>query len=67
MCRAVPDLGGSWQKKATNKFSTIKLPNGQFTHTGRDTLKELSRVHSPDSKRIDDSYDDGHGHLNLGI
>jgi hypothetical protein len=54
-------------KQATNKVSTIKLPNGQFTQTGRDKMKELFRVHSPDSKRIDVSYDDGHGHLNLGI
>jgi hypothetical protein len=54
-------------KQATNKVSTIKLPNGQFTQTGRDTLKELIRVHFPDSKLIDDSYDDGQGQLNLGI
>jgi hypothetical protein len=52
-------------KQATNKVSTIKLPNGQFTQMGRDTLKELIRVHFPDSKLIDDSYDDGQGQVNL--
>jgi hypothetical protein len=54
-------------KQATNKVSTIKLPNGQFTQMGRDTLKELVRVHFPDSKLIDESYDDGQGQVNLGI
>jgi hypothetical protein len=44
-------------KQGANKVSTIKLPNGQFTQTRRDTLKELVRVHFPDSKVIDDSYD----------
>jgi hypothetical protein len=34
---------------------------------GRDTLKELFSVHFPDSKLIDESYDDGQGQLNLGI
>jgi hypothetical protein len=53
-------------KQATNKVSTNKLPNGQFTQTGRDTQKELFRVHFPDSKLIDESYD-GQGQLNLGI
>jgi hypothetical protein len=47
--------------------STIKLPNCQFTQTGKDTLKELFGVHFPDSKLIDDSYDDGQGQQNLGI
>jgi hypothetical protein len=48
-------------KQATIKVSTIKLPNGQFTHTGKDTLNEMFRVHFPDSKLTDDSYDDGQG------
>jgi hypothetical protein len=43
------------------------IPNGQFTQTGRDTLKELVRVHFLDSKLIDHSYDVGQGQLNLGI
>jgi hypothetical protein len=54
-------------KQVTNKVSTIKLPNGQFTQTGKNTLEELFRVRFPDSKLIDDSYDDGQGQLNLGI
>jgi hypothetical protein len=33
----------------------------------RRTLKELFRVHFPDSKLIDDSYDNGQGQQNLGI
>jgi hypothetical protein len=53
-------------KQATNKFSTIKLPNGQHTQTGKETLKELFRLHFPDSKLIDDS-DDGQDQQNLGV
>jgi hypothetical protein len=47
--------------------STVKLPNGQQTETGEGTLKELFRVHFPDSELIDDSCDDEQGHQNLGI
>jgi hypothetical protein len=54
-------------KQATNRVRTVKLHNGQQTETGKETLKELFRVHFPDSKLIDDSYDDGHGQQNLGI
>jgi hypothetical protein len=54
-------------KQVTNKVSIVKLPNGQQTETGKETLKELFRVHFPDSKLIDDSYDDGQGQQNLGI
>jgi hypothetical protein len=53
-------------KQATNKVSTIKLPNGQHTQTGKETLKELFRVHFPDSNLIDDS-DDGQDQQNLGV
>jgi hypothetical protein len=52
-------------KQATNKVSTIKLPNGQHTQSGKETLKELFRVHFPDSKLIDDS--DGQDQQNLGV
>jgi hypothetical protein len=51
-------------KQATNKVSTIKLPDGKHTHTGNGTLKELFRVHFPDSKLTDDSGD--RGQQNLG-
>jgi hypothetical protein len=54
-------------KQATKKVSTIKLPNGQHTQSGKETLKELFRVYFPDSKLIDDSYNDGQGQQNLGI
>jgi hypothetical protein len=54
-------------KQATNKVSTIKLPNCQFTQTGKGTVKELFRVHFSASKLIDDSYDAEQGQLNLVI
>jgi hypothetical protein len=41
-------------KQATNKVSTIKLPSGQHSQTGKESLEERFRVHFPDSKRIDD-------------
>jgi hypothetical protein len=47
-------------------MSTIKLPDGEYTQTGKETLKELFRVHFPDSKWIYDS-DNGQGQQNLGI
>jgi hypothetical protein len=49
-------------KQATNRVSTVKLPNGQQNETGKVTLKKLFRVHFPD-----DSHDDGQGQQNLGI
>jgi hypothetical protein len=52
-------------KPATNKVSAVKLRNGQFTQTGKDTPKELFRAHFPDTNLTDDSYD-GQGQLNLG-
>jgi hypothetical protein len=52
-------------KQATNKISAIKLPDGQHTQTGKETLKELFRIHFPDSKLIDDSG--GDGQQNLGM
>jgi hypothetical protein len=55
------------KEQATNKDSTIKLPNFRFSKTETDTLKELFRVHFPDSNLIDDSYDDRQGQLNLDI
>jgi hypothetical protein len=53
-------------KQATNRVSTIKLPDGQYTQTGNGKLKELFRVHFPHSKLIEDS-DDGQDQQNLGI
>jgi hypothetical protein len=51
-------------KQATNKVSTIRLPNRQFTQMGKETLSELFRVHFPDSLLTDD-LDNGPGHQNL--
>jgi hypothetical protein len=49
-CQEINDVPGSARlmrimaKQATNKVSTIRLPNGQYTQTGRETLNELFRV-----------------------
>jgi hypothetical protein len=51
---------------ATNRVSTIKLPDGQYTQTGKGMLKDLFRTHFPDSKLIKD-LGDGQGQQNLGI
>jgi hypothetical protein len=53
-------------KQATNRVSTIKLPDDQYTQTEKETLKELFRVHPPGSKLTDDSGD-GQGQQNLGV
>jgi hypothetical protein len=53
-------------KQATSKVGTIKLPDGQYTKTGKGTLKELFGVHLPDSKLIDD-LGDREGQQNLGV
>jgi hypothetical protein len=47
-------------KQVTIRVSTIKLPDGQCTQAGRETLKALFRVHFPDSRFIEDS-DNGQG------
>jgi hypothetical protein len=52
-------------KQATNQVSTIKLPDGKHTQTGKETQNELFRVHFPDSKLIDDDFDVGRGQQNL--
>jgi hypothetical protein len=48
-------------KQATSRVSTVKRPNGHQTEMGKETLKELFRFHFPDSKLIDDSYNNGQG------
>jgi hypothetical protein len=53
-------------KWVTNRVSTIKLPDGQCTQTGGETLKELFKVHFPGSMLIDDSSD-GLGQQNLDV
>jgi hypothetical protein len=69
-CQGVADVPGSARlmkimaKQATNRVSTIKLPDGQCTQTGKETLEELFRVHFPESVLIDDSID-GQGQQNL--
>jgi hypothetical protein len=72
-CLEINDVPGSARlvrimaKQATSRVSTVKRPNGQQTEKGKETLKELFRVHFPDSKLIDDSYDNGQGQQNLDI
>jgi hypothetical protein len=51
----------------TKRVSPVKLPDGQHTQAGKETPKELFKVHFPDSKLIDDSHDDGQSQQNLGI
>jgi hypothetical protein len=53
-------------KQATNRVSTIKLPDGQCTQTGGETLEELSRGHFPDTTLVVDS-NDGQGQQSLAI
>jgi hypothetical protein len=71
-CQEISDIPGGARlmkimaKQATNKISTIKLPNCQHTQTGKETLKEVFRVHFPDSKLINES-DAGQDQQNLGV
>jgi hypothetical protein len=71
-CQEINDVPGgarltkNMAKQATNMVSTMNLPDGLHTQTGKETLEELFRVHFPDSKLIDES-DDGQGQQNLGI
>jgi hypothetical protein len=37
-------------KQTTRRVSTVKRPNDQQTETGKETPKELFRVHFPNSK-----------------
>jgi hypothetical protein len=53
-------------KQATDRVSTITLPNEQYTQTGKGTPKGLLRVNFPDYKLIKDS-DDGQSQQILGI
>jgi hypothetical protein len=50
----------------TDREITTKLPDGQYTQTGKETLKKLFRVHFPDSKLTDDS-NNGQGQQNLEV
>jgi hypothetical protein len=53
-------------KQETNRVSTFKLSDGQCTQTGGETLKEIFRVHFPDSILTDDS-NDRQGQQNLDV
>jgi hypothetical protein len=70
-CQEINDVPGGARlmkimaKQATNNVSTIKLPDGQYTETGKGRLEELFRVHFPDSKLTDD-LGDRQGQQNLG-
>jgi hypothetical protein len=70
-CQEINDLPGGARlinimaKQASNKVNTIKIPNGH-NQIGKETLKQLFRVHFPDSKWVDDSGD-GQDKQNLGI
>jgi hypothetical protein len=70
-CQQLNDVPGSARlmrimaNQANILVSTAKLPDGQHTETGKETLKEF-RAHFPHSKMTDDSYE-GEGQENLGI
>jgi hypothetical protein len=49
MHQTVPRLMQIMAKRATNKVSIIKLPDDQCTQTGVANLKDVFRVHSPDT------------------
>jgi hypothetical protein len=57
-CQEITDVPSSARltkimaQQATNRVSTIELPDGQCTQTGGETLRELFRVHFPDSTLI---------------
>jgi hypothetical protein len=53
-------------KTMAKQTSTVKLPDGQYTQSGKGTLKELFRVHFSDSKLTEDS-NDGQDRQILGI
>jgi hypothetical protein len=53
-------------KQTTNRASAIKLPHGQCTQTGGETLTELFTVHFQESMLTDDS-NDGQGQQNLVV
>jgi hypothetical protein len=52
-------------KQANNGVSLVKLPDGPYAQTGRQTLLELCRVSFPDS-RLSNGPKDGQGQSDLG-
>jgi hypothetical protein len=50
--------------QSANRVESIKLLNGQYTQTGKKTLRELYRVHSPGSAGEEVTLE-GHGQPNL--
>jgi hypothetical protein len=42
-------------KQATNRVSTIKLPDDQYTKTGGEIVRESFSVHFSDAMLIDES------------
>jgi thioesterase domain-containing protein len=61
-CQEITDVPDSARhmkimaKQATNRDAIIKLADGQCTQTGRETLKEIFRVHFPESMLTDNSH-----------
>jgi hypothetical protein len=39
--------------QSDNRVGSIKLPDGQYTQSGRQALKELHRVHFPKSAEVE--------------
>jgi hypothetical protein len=62
-CHEISDVPGCailvkfMAKQATNRVGSIKLPDGQYTQTEREALKELFRVYFPNAMLTNDSND----------
>jgi hypothetical protein len=68
--RGIEDVPGSARlmkimvKQANNRVSSVKLPDGCYMESGRETLLELCRIHFPDF-RLTDGLTDGQGQSDL--
>jgi RNA processing factor Prp31 len=52
-------------KQLANSISTMKLLDGQYTKTGRETLKELFRVHFPEPRKSD--FTEARAYRSIGL
>jgi hypothetical protein len=63
MYQAVPDKQVSWQNRQPSWFALLSYLMGSALKLEKKTLKELFRIHFPDSVLTNDS-DDGQGQQN---
>jgi hypothetical protein len=70
-CQGIEAVPGSGRlmrimaKQANNRVSSVKLPDGRYRESGRETLLELYRIHFPDF-RLTHWSTDGLGQSDLG-